>query len=205
MMIEITASRHFESVKRTFESIASAEIAKNTRLATRHRATGSSGDRDVGVMNVMWSWGIEAPLSPLSPENLTEWLGYAAPLTKINYICWKIFQHFFRSPTLSTRLPFFILLFFLSKIFVAFLALIHQRAMGPSAVKRDAHTVPLCFIMKRTLRLQRRSRKRRSRWLKQSWTPSRLPNLTGCIYLFILHHIGKCEVALKLHILNRQL
>lgn len=116
MMWKITVSRHFESVKRTVESIVSAEIAKNTRLATRHCATGSSGDRDVGVMNVIRSWDIEAPLSPLSPENLTEWLGYAAPLTKINYICWKIFQHFFPSPTLSTRLSFFFF-FWISSLF----------------------------------------------------------------------------------------
>ncbi len=71
-------------------------------------AKGSSSDRDVGVMNVMWSWGIEAPLSPLSPENLTEWLGYAAPLTKINYICWKIFQHFFSLPYPLDSSPIFI-------------------------------------------------------------------------------------------------
>lgn len=117
MMWKIRESQHFESVKRTIESIASADIAKNTRLATRYCATGSSGDRDVGVMNVMRSWGIEAPLSPLSPENLTEWLGYAAPLTKINYICWKIFQHFFPSPTLSTRLPFFFFFWRFSSLF----------------------------------------------------------------------------------------
>lgn len=52
-MIKITTLQHFEIVKRTFESIVSAEIAKNTRLSTRQCATDSSGDRDFWVMNVM--------------------------------------------------------------------------------------------------------------------------------------------------------
>lgn len=102
----------------------------------------ASATETLRVKNVTRSWGIEGSLSPISPENLTEWLGYAVPLTKINYISWKMFQHFppFLPPL--TCLPFFIYIFL---DFRHFLACVHWCAMGSSAAKRSAHGTAVLY------------------------------------------------------------
>lgn len=41
----------------------------------------------------MWGQGTEEPLC-VSPDHVSEWLGYVARVTKINYSHWKIFLHF---------------------------------------------------------------------------------------------------------------
>ncbi len=79
--------------------------------------------------------------------------GLCCPTDKDKLHLLENISEFFSLPYPLDSSPIFYFIFSV-KIFVAFLALIHQCAMGPSAVKRDALTVPLCFIVKCTLRLQ---------------------------------------------------